>query len=120
LKETIAVYRDFLTSNKSEIVHEEKWGIKQLAYPIAKKTSGIYHLFEYKADPELVDRLELNFRRDENVIRFLTVKLDKYAIEYNDKKRQGLVGPNKKVKAEDQGEAGTEAATEETEAENKS
>ncbi len=99
LNETLKTYRDFLKKNDAEIVEEVKWGLRQLAYPIQNKTTGIYYIFEYKGDNTMVDKLELNFRRDENIMRFLTVKLDKYAAEYNDKKRLGLVGRNKKVKS---------------------
>jgi small subunit ribosomal protein S6 len=97
-KKTIAAYADLLKSQGAEIVHEEHWGLKNLRYPIKKKTTGIYHLLEYKGTGKAIDTLEVAFRRDENVLRFLTVKLDKYAIKYNDDKRAGLVGRNKKVK----------------------
>ena len=97
-KKTIAAYADLLKSQGAEIVHEEHWGLKNLRYPIKKKTTGIYHLLEYKGTGKAIDTLEVAFRRDENVLRFLTVKLDKYAIKYNDDKRDGLVGSNKKVK----------------------
>ena len=96
-KKTIAAYADLLKSQGAEIVHEEHWGLKNLRYPIKKKTTGIYHLLEYKGTGKAIDTLEVAFRRDENVLRFLTVKLDKYAIKYNDDKRAGLVGRNKKV-----------------------
>lgn len=99
VKKTIKSYSDFLTKNKAEIVHEEFWGIKPLAYPIAKKTTGIYHHIEFKASPDLIDKLELAYRRDEdNILRYLTVKLDKYAVIYNDNKRKGLAGRNRKDK----------------------
>ena len=70
------------------MVHEEDWGMKKLAYPIQKKSSGFYHLFEFKVDPLLISRLEIEFRRDERIIRFLTVKLDKHAIGYSEKRRK--------------------------------
>ncbi len=98
-KKTITAYVDLLKSQGAEIVHEEHWGLKNLRYPIKKKTTGIYHLVEYKGTGKAVDSLEIAFRRDENVIRYLTVKLDKYAVKYNNDKRAGLVGRNKKVKS---------------------
>jgi small subunit ribosomal protein S6 len=52
---------------------------------------------EFKGTGKAVDTLEIAFRRDENVFRYLTVKLDKFAVKYNDDKRAGLVGRNKKV-----------------------
>jgi len=96
-KRTINAYVDLLKSQGAEIVHQEHWGLKNLRYPIKKKTTGIYHLVEYKGTGKAVDTLEVAFRRDENVFRYLTVKLDKFAVKYNDDKRAGLVGRNKKV-----------------------
>lgn len=99
VKRTISGYIDFLKKNDAEIVNEEYWGLKQLAYPIAKKTTGIYHHLEFRAKGEVIDRLELMFRRDEdNVLRFLTIKLDKYAVQYNENRRKGLAGKNRKDK----------------------
>ncbi len=70
------------------MIHEEDWGMKKLAYPIQKKSTGFFHLFEFKASPEFISRLEIDFRRDERVIRFMTVKLDKHAVEYSEKRRR--------------------------------
>ena len=77
VKETVEKY----------IVHEESWGLKKLAYPIQKKSTGFYQLIEFRAEGDFIDRLETQFRRDERVIRFLTVLMDKYAIEYAEKRR---------------------------------
>lgn len=98
VKKTVQEYVDFLKSNGAEIVEQDHWGLKQLAYSINKKTTGIYHHVEYKANAELIEKFELSLRRDESIMRFLTVRLDKYAIKYNDDKRAGLVGRNKKNK----------------------
>ena len=68
-------------------VNEENWGLKKLAYPIQKKSTGFYQLIEFKAEPTVIEKLEVNFRRDERVIRFLTFKQDKYAAEYAEKRR---------------------------------
>ena len=87
MKEAVSKYRDMITENKGEIVHEEDWGLRKLAYPIQKKTTGFYHLFEFKAEPTLVAKLELQYRRDERIIRFLTFSMDKHAIEYAAKRR---------------------------------
>ena len=97
-KKSINNFVELLKSQGVEIVHEEHWGLKNLRYTIRKKTTGIYHLVEFRASGNTVSNLEVAFKRDENVLRFLTVKLDKYAIQYNDKKRAGLAGRNKKVK----------------------
>ena len=87
-KETVDKFKKVLTDNGAEIVNEEAWGLKKLAYQIEKKTSGFYFLMEFKAEPEVIKTLETAYRRDEKVIRFQTVKLDKYAIEYAEKRRK--------------------------------
>ena len=87
MKETVNKFKGLLTDNGAEMINEELWGLKKLAYPIQKKSTGFYVLFEFKAQPELIKKLETNFRRDEKVIRFQTVKLEKYAIEYAEKRR---------------------------------
>ncbi|MGE0078798.1 MAG: 30S ribosomal protein S6 [Bacteroidales bacterium] len=95
MKEAVTKFRGFITENGGEIVHEENWGLRKLAYPIQKKTTGFYHLMEFKAAGELIDKLETQYRRDERIIRFLTVKLDKYAVEYATKKRSTKVESKK-------------------------
>ena len=87
MKETVNKFKGLLAENGAEMLNEEQWGLKKLAYPIQKKSTGFYVLFEFKAQPELIKKLEVNFRRDEKVIRFQTVKLEKYAIEYAEKRR---------------------------------
>lgn len=96
-KRKINDYVELLKAQGAEIVHQEHWGLKNLRYPIQKKTTGIYHLIEYRGTGKAVETLEVGFRRDENVLRYITIRLDKYAIKYNDDKRAGLVGRNKKV-----------------------
>jgi len=88
VKETVNKFSDIITANGGEMIHEEDWGMKKLAYPIQKKSSGFYHLFEFKAPAELIAKLEIEFRRDERIIRFMTVVLDKYAVEYSEKRRR--------------------------------
>ena len=88
MKEAVAKYTSFITSNGGEIVYEEDWGLKQLAYPIQHKTSGFYYLIEFKADPEFVANLEIQYKRDERILRFLTVALDKDAIAYAEHRRE--------------------------------
>jgi len=88
LKESIEKFRSFLKEKGAEITHEEDWGLRKLAYPIEKKSTGFYHLIEFSSEPDVMQELELQYRRDERVIRFLTVRLDKYGIEYNEKKRR--------------------------------
>lgn len=90
MKETVEKFKGVLTAAGAEIVNEEEWGLKTMAYPIQKKSTGFYELIEFKAEPEVVAKLEVAFRRDERVIRFLTVKLEKYAAEYAAKRRNKL------------------------------
>ena len=85
--EFLKKFRGIITANGGEMIHEESWGMKKLAYPIQKKSTGFYHLFEFKADPLFITKMETDFRRDERVIRFMTVKLDKYAAAYSEKRR---------------------------------
>jgi small subunit ribosomal protein S6 len=88
-KEVITKFRNLLTEGGAEIVHEDNWGLRKLAYPIQKKSTGYYHLTEFKAPGDLISKLEVFYKRDERVMRFLTVSLDKHAIAYNEKKRSG-------------------------------
>ena len=91
MKETAAKFKKVLTDDKgAEILNEEAWGLKKMAYAIQKKSTGFYCLVEFKAEPSVIKTLETAFRRDEKVIRFQTVKLDKYAVEYAEKRRAKL------------------------------
>ena len=90
MKETAAKFKKILTDKGAEIISEEAWGLKKMAYAIQKKSTGFYCLVEFKAEPEVIKVLETAFRRDEKVIRFQTVKLDKYAVEYAEKRRAKL------------------------------
>ncbi len=87
MKEAVAKFRKVLTNQGAEIINEETWGLKKMAYPIQKKSTGFYNLFEFKAEPTVVNKLETAYRRDEKVIRFITVKLDKFAAAYAEKRR---------------------------------
>ena len=88
MKEAVAKYVSLIKDNGGEVVYEEDWGLKQLAYPIQHKTSGFYYLIEFKSDPEFVSKLETQYHRDERIIRFLTVALDKDAIAYAQHRRE--------------------------------
>ena len=90
IKEAVQKFKDIIIKSKGEFIHEENWGMKKLAYPIQKKSTGFYHLFEFKANPEFITKLETDFRRDERIIRFMTVRLDKYAAAYSEKRRNLL------------------------------
>ena len=87
MKEAVEKFKTILTQEGAEIINEENWGLKKLAYPIQKKSTSFYQLLEFKADPSVISKLEINYRRDERVIRFLTFRMDKYAAEYAAKRR---------------------------------
>ena len=88
IKETVKKYEDFLVSKGAKMVSKENWGLKKLAYAIQHKKSGFYHLFEFQVAGEAIDGYELEFRRDERVMRYLTVRLDKHAIAWAEKRRK--------------------------------
>ncbi|GGB68512.1 30S ribosomal protein S6 [Flavobacterium suaedae] len=90
VKETVSKFEDFLTSKGAEIVAKEDWGLKKLAYEIQHKKSGFYHLFQFKASGEILKGFETEFRRDERVMRFLTVSLDKHALAWAERRREKL------------------------------
>ncbi|AXG74316.1 30S ribosomal protein S6 [Flavobacterium arcticum] len=90
VKETVSKFEDYLTSKGAEIVAKEDWGLKKLAYEIQHKKSGFYHLFEFKAPADILIGFETEFRRDERIMRFLTVALDKHAISWAERRRDKL------------------------------
>src|ERR1044071_7575059 len=99
-KEAAKKFKKTLTDLGGKIVNEENWGLKKLAYPIQKKTTGFYHLLEFAGEgEEIVGNLEVVYKRDERILRFLTVALDKHAVAYADK-RKALVSEGKTRKKE--------------------
>ena len=88
MKEAVKKFEDQLTAAGAEFVHQENWGMRKLAYPIQKKSTGFYQLFEFKAEGNVIADFQTELIRDERILRFLTVKLDKHAIAYNEKRRQ--------------------------------
>ena len=87
MKEAVEKFKGILTKNGAELINEELWGLKKLAYPIEKKSTGFYVLIEFKAEPTVIKTLEVNYRRDERVIRYITIKNEKYAAQYAEKRR---------------------------------
>ena len=87
MKEAVEKFKNVITGKGGVIIHEEYWGLKKLAYPIQKKSTGFYHLIEFEGSGSLVEDLEIQFRRDEKILRFLTIKLVKPAVIYAEKKR---------------------------------
>ncbi|MDQ3536665.1 MAG: 30S ribosomal protein S6 [Bacteroidota bacterium] len=100
MKDTVEKFKKVLTDNNAEIINEENWGLKKLAYPIQHKNTGFYNLFEFKSPTSLVSTLEVEFKRDEKVLRFLTTVLDKHAVEYNRKRKKGEFNRKDQVKEE--------------------
>ncbi len=90
VKETVSKFEDFLTSKGAQIVAKEDWGLKKLAYEIQHKKSGFYHLLEFKAEGDILKSFEVEFRRDERVMRFLTVAMDKHAVSWAERRREKL------------------------------
>ncbi len=87
MKETVEKFKKVITENAGEIVHEDYWGLRKLAYPIKHKTTGYYYLVEFKAETSFIRKLDTAFRHDEQVLRFLTTRLEKYSLLYNEKRR---------------------------------
>lgn len=87
MKEAVEKFKTILVNEGCEILNEENWGLKKLAYPIEKKSTGFYVLIEFKANPDVIAKLETQYRRDERVIRFMSFRMDKYASEYAAKRR---------------------------------
>lgn len=102
IKSTAKAYEDLLKDNGASIVNIDELGLKQLAYPIKKRTSGIYYVIEYNTPSgSFLPKMELSLKRDERILRFLNVRLDKYGVKYNEDKRNGLIGKKRdKVKEE--------------------
>ncbi|NNE28476.1 MAG: 30S ribosomal protein S6 [Saprospiraceae bacterium] len=97
IKATAQAYADLIKKEGAQIVHTDEMGLRQLAYPINRRTSGVYYCIEFQSDTgAFIPKMELSFRRDERIMRFLTVSLDKYGIKYNVDKRDGKIGKAKK------------------------
>lgn len=92
-------YASLITDNGGEVLHTNPWGLKSLAYPIAKKTTGLYWVIEYKAPTSFNEKLKTQLLRDESVMRHMYTVLDKYAVEYNTKKRRGVTASQEKAEA---------------------
>lgn len=95
VEEAVKKVESFLKENNAEIVHQENWGLRKLAYPIQLKRNGFYNLIEFKAEADTISDLELMFKRDERVIRYLTVKLDKHGVDWAEDRRKKKAEKNK-------------------------
>ncbi|MEY3849881.1 MAG: hypothetical protein RJA38_322, partial [Bacteroidota bacterium] len=88
--ETVEKFKKFLKGKGASIKHEENWGLRKLAYPIQKKSTGFYYLMEFEAAGDVIGGLETEYRRDERVLRFLTTAMDKFHMEYAESRRNKL------------------------------
>lgn len=112
IKSTAQTYVDVLTENGCKIVHMDEMGLRQLAYPINKRSSGIYFCIEFQVETgEIIEKLELALRRDERIMRFLTASLDKFGVKYNQDKRDGKIGKSARTKAREEKEAAKKEAS---------
>lgn len=100
VRDAVDKFRTVLTDNGASIINEEDWGLRKLAYPIQKKNTGFYHLLEYTAPGTAIEVLNTEFRRDERVIRDLTIAHDKHGVAYAEKRRKGAVGKKKETSEE--------------------
>jgi small subunit ribosomal protein S6 len=100
MKDTVDKFVNLLKEEGADVINVENWGLKKMAYIIDKKTTGFYVMVEFKADPTIIRKFELEFRRDEKVMRFLTTVLDKHSIVYAERRRKGEF--NKKVEAKEE------------------
>ena len=90
-------FTSFLTENEGQAVHENAWGLKSLAYPIQKKTTGLYWVLEYQSPSDFNEKLNIQLLRDESVLRHMFTALDKYAVVYNEKKKSGVSSRTEKA-----------------------
>ncbi|MBP6624130.1 MAG: 30S ribosomal protein S6 [Chitinophagaceae bacterium] len=95
--------KKFVTDNSGECIGEDAWGLKSFAYPIDKKTTGLYYVMEYKAEGSLNAKFTIQMNRDESIMRFMITSLDKHAVAYNARKRSGekIVKPNSVTEKEE-------------------
>jgi small subunit ribosomal protein S6 len=92
-KEAVKEYETVLKNYGAKLVHQEHWGLRKLAYPIQKKSTGFYQLFEFEAPTDAIKKIEVEMRRDEKIMRFLTTRLDKNAGAWALKRRTQEGGP---------------------------
>lgn len=90
VRETVEKFRGFIEAKGGKVLHEENWGLKKLAYPIQSKRSGFYTLMEFSAPGEVIAPLEVEMKRDERIMRFLNIAMDKHHVDYAKVRRQKL------------------------------
>ena len=105
MRETVKKFTKTLKNHKAKIGNEEYWGLKKLKYPIQKKNTGFYYFIEFETEGTTIADLEILFKRDERVMRWLTVRLDKYSIAYSERRRKRLSANKTEIKAEKEEQA---------------
>ncbi len=90
IKETVNKFVNFIKTKKGKVTHEENWGLKKLRYPIQKKKTGFYYLIEFQSEGKIINDLEVEMKREECIIRWQTIKLERFALEYAEKRKKKL------------------------------
>ena len=90
VRETVEKFKGLLESRDGKVLQEENWGLRKLAYPIQHKRSGFYHLLEFQVPGEVIETMEVEMKRDERIMRFLTVRMDKHHVEFAAKRRKKM------------------------------
>lgn len=90
VRETVEKFKGLIESKEGKVLQEEDWGLKKMAYPIQHKRSGFYHLMEFEAPGEIIAPLEVEMKRDERIMRFLTMKMDKHHVEFAKERRKKM------------------------------
>ncbi|MEK6476955.1 30S ribosomal protein S6 [Catalinimonas sp. 4WD22] len=101
MKDAAGKFVQILKDNGADVINVEHWGLRKLAYSIQHKTTGFYNLVEFNVEPSVVTTLETEYRRDDRILRYLTVALDKHAVEYNERRRKGEFKKSKKEAKEE-------------------
>ncbi|MEX2593591.1 MAG: 30S ribosomal protein S6 [Anditalea sp.] len=100
MKDTVDKFVNLLKEEGAEVINVENWGLKKMAYAIQKKSTGFYVMIEFNSEPTLIKKLEIELRREEKVLRFLTTALDKHAVIYGERRRKGEFNKKSEVKEE--------------------
>lgn len=103
-KKAMKEIQTFVKDEGGKIIHDNPWGLKQLAYPIQKKTTGLYWVLEFELDPMTIKKMNIMLSRNEDVLRSMVTVLDKHAVEYNAKKRNKAANLSAEVVASDEEE----------------
>jgi len=90
VKETVKKFVDHIKANKGKITNEESWGLRKLKYLIQKKKTGFYYLIEFQADGQMINDFEVEFKRDDRIIRWQTIKLENFSLAYADRRKKKL------------------------------